>query len=327
MGLEAVLVIPETPVRTDQARAALPAQVPMADAVFNVACAATLTLGLATGDWDLIAAGLRDRLHQPYRAHLYPRSAELLERAPALGRPGGDDLRRRPDGARVVPLRADGGGRQAPAGRGRRAGRRCCGRRLRPRAPTSASSNRRRRVAVRLPGTRHRHRSRRPRQCGSARRPWRPDRRCERRSRGTARPARRPRAAARSRRPSDRAPPAGPRRSNRTPVTRGPGVRKTATATSSRAVKRTSAIRSVSAAWAWRAISPGPCRCRSSRSCSPAPIVRLVEPSARTATRPTQKPWRANRAGRTASTRAARAAIGIRITGTWRNSGWAGRPL
>jgi homoserine kinase len=85
MGLEAVLVVPATPVRTEQARATLPAQVPMADAVFNVACAATLTLGLARGDWDLIAAGLRDRLHQPHRAHLFPRSAQLLERAPSLG--------------------------------------------------------------------------------------------------------------------------------------------------------------------------------------------------------------------------------------------------
>jgi homoserine kinase len=85
MGLEAVLVVPGQPVSTDQARAVLPTQVPMADAVFNVACTATLTLGLATADWDLISAGLRDRLHQPHRAHLFPRSAQLLERAPSLG--------------------------------------------------------------------------------------------------------------------------------------------------------------------------------------------------------------------------------------------------
>jgi homoserine kinase len=85
MGLEAVLVVPEEAVRTDAARAALPARVPLADAVFNVAHASMLVLGLATGDWDLIAAGLHDRLHQPHRAHLYPRSAELLERAPKLG--------------------------------------------------------------------------------------------------------------------------------------------------------------------------------------------------------------------------------------------------
>jgi homoserine kinase len=85
MGLEAVVVVPSEPVATEAARAALPASVPMADAVFNIAEAATLILGLAGADWDLIASGLRDRLHQPHRAHLYPRSLELLERAPAVG--------------------------------------------------------------------------------------------------------------------------------------------------------------------------------------------------------------------------------------------------
>jgi homoserine kinase len=85
MGLEAVLVIPEAAVRTAQARAALPPTVPIADAIFNVAAASTLTLGLVTGSWDLIAAGLTDRLHQPHRAHLYPRSAELVGRATEFG--------------------------------------------------------------------------------------------------------------------------------------------------------------------------------------------------------------------------------------------------
>jgi homoserine kinase len=85
MGLEAVLVVPHEPVRTLEARAALPDTVPLADAAFNVARAAQLTLGLSTGDWDLISAGLHDRLHQPYRAHLYPRSAALLDRAVGLG--------------------------------------------------------------------------------------------------------------------------------------------------------------------------------------------------------------------------------------------------
>ena len=41
------------------------------------------TLGLARGDWDLVARGLDDRLHQPHRAHLYPRSCELVARARA----------------------------------------------------------------------------------------------------------------------------------------------------------------------------------------------------------------------------------------------------
>ena len=85
MGLEAVLVVPAEAVRTEEARGALPAEVPLADAVFNIAHGALLMLGLGSGDWELIAAGLDDRLHQPYRAHLYPRSAELLERARGLG--------------------------------------------------------------------------------------------------------------------------------------------------------------------------------------------------------------------------------------------------
>jgi homoserine kinase len=85
VGLEAVLVIPDTPVRTAEARAALPPEVPMADAVYNVGRTALLTLGLARGEWDLVAAGLHDRLHQPRRAHLYPRSLELAQRARELG--------------------------------------------------------------------------------------------------------------------------------------------------------------------------------------------------------------------------------------------------
>ncbi len=85
MGLEAVAVVPHAPVRTAAARAALPAQVPMADAVANVAHGAVLTLGLARGDWSLVGRGLNDRLHQPHRAHLFPASMALLERARDLG--------------------------------------------------------------------------------------------------------------------------------------------------------------------------------------------------------------------------------------------------
>jgi homoserine kinase len=84
-GLEAVVVVPYEPVRTRQARAALPAEVPMGDAVFNTSHAALLMLGLAKGDFDLIARGLDDRLHQPRREHLYPRSMALVRRTPELG--------------------------------------------------------------------------------------------------------------------------------------------------------------------------------------------------------------------------------------------------
>ena len=84
-GLEAILLIPQRAVRTIQARAALPLEVPMGDAVYNVAHAALLSYGLARGDFELIARGLRDRLHQPRRASLFPRSAEVVGYAPELG--------------------------------------------------------------------------------------------------------------------------------------------------------------------------------------------------------------------------------------------------
>ena len=87
-GLEGVIAIPPDPVVTAEARAALPAEVPVPDAVFNVAHASLLMLGLARSDFSLIGRGLADRIHQPRRAHLYPRSVELLDQAAALGAVG-----------------------------------------------------------------------------------------------------------------------------------------------------------------------------------------------------------------------------------------------
>jgi len=84
-GLEALAVVPERAVNTRAARAALDQQVPLGEAVFNVAHGAMLTLGLARGDWDLLARGLQDRLHQQRRAKLFPRSFELASRARELG--------------------------------------------------------------------------------------------------------------------------------------------------------------------------------------------------------------------------------------------------
>jgi homoserine kinase len=84
-GLEALAIVPQEAVRTVAARAALPEQVPLADAVFNVAHAALLTLGLARGDWDMLARGLQDRLHQQQRSRLFPRSYDLALRAKQLG--------------------------------------------------------------------------------------------------------------------------------------------------------------------------------------------------------------------------------------------------
>jgi homoserine kinase len=84
-GLEAIAVVPGHAVLTSAARAALPEEVPLSEAVFNVAHASLLTLGLALGDWDLVGRGLQDSLHQQRRSSLYPRSYELVSRARELG--------------------------------------------------------------------------------------------------------------------------------------------------------------------------------------------------------------------------------------------------
>lgn len=84
-GVEAVLVIPDETVPTADARAAMPAAVALDDAIANIAAATELVLGIERSDLGLIADGLDDRLHQPARRDLYPRSFELIARARELG--------------------------------------------------------------------------------------------------------------------------------------------------------------------------------------------------------------------------------------------------
>jgi len=84
-GLEGVIVIPAEEVSTARAREAVPNEIPLADAVANVSAASRLVLGLQTADLDLVAGGLADRIHQPRRRDLYPRSMELVDEAESLG--------------------------------------------------------------------------------------------------------------------------------------------------------------------------------------------------------------------------------------------------
>jgi homoserine kinase len=84
-GVEAVVVLPGETVLTDDARRAIPAEIPLGDALTNVAAASLLVLGVQRSDLTLIERGLADRIHQPRRAHLYPRSLELVDRAGELG--------------------------------------------------------------------------------------------------------------------------------------------------------------------------------------------------------------------------------------------------
>ncbi len=84
-GLEGIVVIPPEEVSTERARQAIPAEVPLGDAVANVSAAALLVLGLRSADLDLVSRGLADRIHQPRRRELFPRSMEIVDHAAELG--------------------------------------------------------------------------------------------------------------------------------------------------------------------------------------------------------------------------------------------------
>jgi homoserine kinase len=83
-----VVLVPDMTSATSEARAVLPATVPRADAVFNVQRVALLLASLQAKRADLLNVALHDRLHQPYRARLFPwmpAVAEAARQAGALG--------------------------------------------------------------------------------------------------------------------------------------------------------------------------------------------------------------------------------------------------
>lgn len=86
--LRAVLFIPERRLSTDAMRRALPATIPIEDAVANLAAVGIGVAGLAAGRTDLLARMTVDRLHEPYRAEVFPELPALVaaaRRAGALG--------------------------------------------------------------------------------------------------------------------------------------------------------------------------------------------------------------------------------------------------
>lgn len=70
--LKVVIALPDLRLSTAEARAALPAQVPLKDAVFNIGRALFTVQALTQVDYDLLRFAMADRLHQPYRRSLIP---------------------------------------------------------------------------------------------------------------------------------------------------------------------------------------------------------------------------------------------------------------
>lgn len=67
-----VAAVPRLPLKTEQARKVLPATVSHREAVLGSSRANLLVAALLTGKRDVLAAGLRDCFHQPYRERLVP---------------------------------------------------------------------------------------------------------------------------------------------------------------------------------------------------------------------------------------------------------------
>lgn len=76
-GVRPVVFVPAERGLTAQARAALPASVPHADAAFNAGRSALLVHALTSAP-DLLLAATEDRLHQSYRAVAMPATANLV---------------------------------------------------------------------------------------------------------------------------------------------------------------------------------------------------------------------------------------------------------
>ena len=66
-SVQAVVAIPSIRLSTAEARRAMPRSIPIADAVVNLGALTLLLQGLRTGNGDLIADGMHDRIHEPYR--------------------------------------------------------------------------------------------------------------------------------------------------------------------------------------------------------------------------------------------------------------------
>jgi homoserine kinase len=83
--LRAILFIPELRLATEDMRRALPATVPLADAVANLSRVGIGVAGMAMGRFDLLRVLMVDRLHEPYRATAYPQLPRLVDAARGAG--------------------------------------------------------------------------------------------------------------------------------------------------------------------------------------------------------------------------------------------------
>lgn len=86
VGPTAITVVtPDFHFPTKQARKALPKQIPMKDAVYNISRVVLATKALECGDLELLGQVMDDKLHQPYRLPLIPGARGAMDAAKRAG--------------------------------------------------------------------------------------------------------------------------------------------------------------------------------------------------------------------------------------------------
>jgi homoserine kinase len=83
--LRAVVFVPELRLSTQDMRAALPASVPLKDAIANLSAVAIGVAGLAIGRYELLSRLTVDRVHEQYRAGVYPQLPQMVAAAREAG--------------------------------------------------------------------------------------------------------------------------------------------------------------------------------------------------------------------------------------------------
>jgi homoserine kinase len=86
--LRAVLFMPDFDMDTVQGRALMPPHYDRADVVFNSSRVALFLTAITQRRYDLLQVAMEDRLHQPYRAQLFPAMPRLIAAALAAGAQG-----------------------------------------------------------------------------------------------------------------------------------------------------------------------------------------------------------------------------------------------
>jgi homoserine kinase len=87
--LVAVVIHPQIEIKTADARAILPKQVPLADAIAQWSNLGSLVAALTSGDIELLARSMEDSIVEPVRKSLIPKFDEVKEASLAAGALGG----------------------------------------------------------------------------------------------------------------------------------------------------------------------------------------------------------------------------------------------